>query len=110
MSRKNEFFQACKPDNHYIFEHPESYYDWDDIVNAFIAGGLYADKNPEFKWLKLDDETLNNLLNYQRYLAYSDDNDEYSILDGMTIKMYYIELKISHVRVIDGPKIILNDY
>ena len=50
MSRKLDFFKACKADNHYIFEHSESEYDWDDIVNAFIAGGLYAD------------ETLNNSL------------------------------------------------
>ena len=45
MSRNNEFFHACKVDNWYIFEHTE--YEWDDIVNAFIAGGLYADKHPQ---------------------------------------------------------------
>ena len=38
MSRNNEFFHACKVDNWYIFEHTE--YEWDDIVNAFIAGIL----------------------------------------------------------------------
>ncbi len=48
MSRNNEFFHACKVDNWYIFEHTE--YEWDDIVNAFIAGGLYADRNPRDTW------------------------------------------------------------
>ena len=104
MSRKNEFFIACKPDNHYVFEHSEAEYDWDDIVNAFIAGGLYADEHPQIKWQKLDDETLNSLLNYQHYLVYSEDNDEYSVEDGLTIKMYYFEKKFSHVKEVEGPK------
>ena len=56
MSRNNEFFHACKVDNWYVFEHTE--YEWDDIVNAFIAGGLYADRNPRIQWMELTEETV----------------------------------------------------
>ena len=56
MSRNNEFFHACKVDNWYVFEHTE--YEWDDIVNAFIAGGLYADRSPRIQWVKLTEETV----------------------------------------------------
>ena len=42
MSRNSEFFFACKPDQKYIFEHEE--YEWDDIVNAFIAGACMQTK------------------------------------------------------------------
>ncbi|MBQ6083013.1 MAG: hypothetical protein IJK92_01490 [Bacteroidales bacterium] len=45
---------------------------------------------------------MNNLLNYQHYLVYSEDNDEYSVEDGLTIKMYYFEKKFSHVKQIEG--------
>ena len=103
MSRKNEFFKACAVDNHYIFEHLDAVYDWDDVVNAFIAGGLYADEHPKIKWQKLNDETLNNLQNYQHYLVYSEDNDEFSVVDGLTIKMYYLEQKFLHVKEIEWP-------
>ena len=74
MSRNNEFFHACKIDNWYIFEHTE--YEWDDIVNAFIAGGLYADKNPRIQWVKLTDESVKELFDYARSLVYRADYDE----------------------------------
>lgn len=59
--------------------------------------------DPEKQWQKHDDETLNNLLNYQHYLVYSEDNDEYSVDDGLMIKMYFfLEKKFSHVKEIEG--------
>lgn len=54
MSRKQEFFTACQPDAHYIFKHENGEYDWDEIVNAFIAGGVYADGHPENPWKRFD--------------------------------------------------------
>lgn len=56
MSRKSDFFHACKVDNEYIFEHTE--YEWDDIVNAFMAGGIFADKNPKNPWIKIEPKNL----------------------------------------------------
>ena len=87
MSRNNEFFHACKIDNWYIFEHTE--YEWDDIVNAFIAGGLYADKNPRIQWVKLTEETVKELFDY--------------VLDGTTIKETLNEGKYTHAKLIEGP-------
>ena len=101
MSRNNEFFHACKVDNWYIFEHTE--YEWDDIVNAFIAGGLYADKNPRIQWVKLTEETVKELFDYARYLVYCADYDEYYVLDGTTIKETINEGKYTHAKLIEGP-------
>lgn len=101
MSRNNEFFHACKVDNWYIFEHTE--YEWDDIVNAFIAGGLYADSHPQHPWISLTEKTLDNLLDYARYLVYRTDYDEYYILDGTTIKETFNEGKYTHAKMIEGP-------
>ena len=101
MSRNNEFFHACEVDNWYIFEHTE--YEWDDIVNAFIAGGLYADKNPRIQWVKLTDESVKELFDYARYLVYRADYDEYYILDETTIKGTINEGKYTHAKLIEGP-------
>lgn len=101
MSRNNEFFHACKVDNWYIFEHTE--YEWDDIVNAFIAGGLYADKHPQIPWQSLTEQTVEDLLDYARYLVYRADYDEYYVLDGTTIKETINEGKYTHAKLIEGP-------
>ena len=104
MSRNNEFFHACKVDNWYIFEHTE--YEWDDIVNAFIAGGLYAYKHPPVPWQSLTEQTVEDLLDYARYLVYRADYDEYYILDGTTIKGTFNEGKYTHAKLIEGPGMI----
>ena len=98
MSRNNEFFHACKVDNWYIFEHTE--YEWDDIVNAFIAGGLYADEHPKVPWEPLTEESVKDLLDYVRYLVYK---KEYDVLDGMVVKETFREMKYTHVKMIEGP-------
>ena len=100
MSRKSDFFKACEPDNSYIFEHTE--YEWDDIVNAFIARGLYADSHPQNPWLPLTEKTVGNLSDYVRYLVYRTEYDEYFVLDGTTIKETFNEGKYTHAKMIDG--------
>ena len=104
MSRNSELFHACKADNWYIFEHTE--YEWDDIVNAFIAGGLYADDHPRIPWKPLTEKTLKDLMDYARYLVYREDYDEYYILDGTTIKETFNEGKYTHAKLIEGPGMI----
>lgn len=104
MSRKSDFFSACKPDNKYIFEHDE--YDWDDIVNAFIAGGLYADYNPKYKWIKLDKESIETLFDYTKYLAYNEEYEEFYVLDGIDIKRDYQERNYTFAKKIDYPSLI----
>lgn len=101
MSRNNEFFHACKVDNWYIFEHTE--YEWDDIVNAFIAGGLYADEHPKIPWELLTEESVKDLLDYVRYLVYKKEYDEYFVLDGAVVKETFSEMKYTHVKMIEGP-------
>lgn len=101
MSRNNEFFHACKVDNWYIFEHTE--YEWDDIVNAFIAGGLYADVHPRIPWEPLKEESVKDLLDYVRYMVYKKEYDEYFVLDGLVIKETYREMKYTHVKMIERP-------
>ena len=101
MSRNNEFFHACKVDNWYIFENTE--YEWDDIVNAFIAGGLYADNHPQNPWQPLTEKTVEDLLDHARYLVYRSDYDEYYVLDGTTIKETISEGKYTHAKLIEGP-------
>ena len=100
-SRKQEFFETCKVDNYYIFQHEE--YDWDDIVNAFIAGGIYADSNPKYKWIRLKKENLESLIDVSRYLVYKSEYDEYYVLDGYTIKQYFEEKKYDFAKLIDYP-------
>jgi hypothetical protein len=101
MSRKSDFFHACKVDNEYIFEHTE--YEWDDIVNAFMAGGIYADKNPKNPWIKIEPKKLEDLLDYSRYLVYKEEYDEYVVLDGAVIKQTYQERKYTHAKLIESP-------
>jgi hypothetical protein len=101
MSRKSDFFHACKVDNEYIFEHTE--YEWDDIMNAFMAGGIFADKNPKNPWIKIEPKKLEDLLDYSRYLVYKKECDEYVVLDGAEIKQTFRERKYTHVKLIEGP-------
>ena len=101
MSRKSDFFKACEPDNCYIFEHTE--YEWDDVVNAFIAGGLYADSHPLIPWLPLTEKSVKDLLDYARYLVYRAEYDEYFVLDGTTIKETFNNGKYTHAKMIEGP-------
>lgn len=103
MSRKSDLFEACKPDNKYIFAHEE--YDWDDIVNAFIGGGLYADSHPRYPWFKINDETIEKINEFSRYLVYKEEYDEYYVLDGCAIKEFYKERGYTHARYINGPGI-----
>ncbi|MCR4847541.1 MAG: hypothetical protein K5920_01660 [Bacteroidales bacterium] len=101
MSRKSDFFHACEPDNRYIFKHTE--YEWDDIVNAFIAGGLFADEHPKIPWEPLTEESVKDLWDYVRYLVYKKEYDEYFVLDGMVVKETFREMKYTHVKMIEGP-------
>ena len=101
MSRKSDFFHACKVDNEFIFEHSE--YEWDDIVNAFMAGGIYADKNPKNPWMKIEPKSLEDLLDYSRYLVYKEEYDEYVVLDGSMIKQTFQERKYTHAKLIENP-------
>lgn len=101
MSRNSEFFFACKPDKKYIFEHEE--YEWDDIVNAFIAGGLYADENPKYKWIRLNKENIEKLSDYSRYLVYKSEYNEFYVLDGTDVKRDYEERKYTFAKLIDYP-------
>lgn len=104
MSRKSDLFFACAPDQKYIFEHEE--YEWDDIVNAFIAGGLYADANPQYKWIKLTEKTIESLSDYTRYLVYNEEYDEYYVLDGTDVKRDYQERSYTYAKEIDYPSLI----
>lgn len=81
-TRKSELFEACKPDNHYIFSHEE--YDWDDIVNAFIAGGLYADCNPVLPWKPIteDGKWTDDVSNYATYECCNVMDGKADIIDG----------------------------
>ena len=72
-------------------------------MNAFIAGGLYADSHPQIPWLSLTEKTLENLLDYARYLVYRAEYDEYFVLDGTTIKETFNEGKYTHAKMIEGP-------
>ena len=68
-----------------------------------MAGGIFADKNPKNSWIKLEQEKLEDLLDYSRYLVYKEDYDEYVVLDGSMIKQSFRERKYTHAKLIEGP-------
>lgn len=84
-SRNQEFFTSCKPDNRYIFQH--EIYEWDDVVNAFIAGGLYADSHPEYPWKRFDKhgKWMENVEEHLTYEVCNVEDGRADILSGNEI-------------------------
>lgn len=106
-TRKQELFVSCKPDAHYIFEHPNEGYDWDDIVNAFIAGGLYADEHPVHPWKRFDKQGvwMETVYEDEMYTVYNDENGEAAVRSGNEIihEAFSKPDKWTHYRLFEEP-------
>ena len=107
MSRKSEFFGACKPDDWYIFRHEDDVYDWDEIVNAFIAGGLYADEHPANPWLPFgkDDVWMTKVVDFGTYEACNAEDGNAVILGGSELirRMFENPKLFTHFRRFEYP-------